>query len=69
MKISAIKTGLSQHMESIGNSPTWDDVRIIYRESNCKKRKFKEAARIASHYKGQLINEKLEERKFSICGT
>ena len=56
-------------MKSIGNSPTWDDVRIIYRESYCKKRKFKEAARIASHYKGQLINEKLEERKFPIYGT
>ena len=41
-------TGLSQHKETTGNSPAWDDVRIIFRENNQKKRKFKEAARITT---------------------
>ena len=43
--------GLSQNMNTTGHSPVWDDVRVIYREYNWKKRKFKEAARIASHNK------------------
>ena len=33
-------TGLSQHMKTTGHSPACDDVRIIYRENNWKKRKF-----------------------------
>ena len=49
-------TGLSQHMKTTGHSPLWDDVRTIYRENNWKKRKFKEAARIAPHNKEQLMN-------------
>ena len=44
-------TGLSQHMKTTGHSPAWDDVRIIYRENNSEKRKFKEAARITSQNK------------------
>ena len=56
-------TGHSQHMKTIGNSPAWDDVTIIYRENNWKKRKFKEAARrVTSHNKEHLMNKK-EERK------
>ena len=44
-------TGLSQHMKTTGHSPAWVDVRIIYRENNSEKRKFKEAARITSQNK------------------
>ena len=51
-------TGLPQHMKTTVHSPAWDDVRIFYRENNWKKRKFKEAARITSHNKGQLMNIK-----------
>ena len=43
--------GLSQLMKTTGHSPTWYEVRIIYRENNWKKRKLKEAARIKSHNK------------------
>ena len=46
----------TEHMKTTGHSPSWDDVRTIYRESNWKKRKFKEAARIAPHNKEQLMN-------------
>ena len=49
-------------MKATGNCSVWDDVRIIYRENNWKNRKFKEAARIASQNKEQLINKK-DERK------
>ena len=42
-------TGYSQHMKTTGHSTAWDDVRIIYRENNWEKRKFKEAARITSY--------------------
>ena len=42
-------TGLSHHIKTTDHSPVWDDVRIIYKENNWKKRKFKEAARIAAH--------------------
>ena len=49
-------TGLSQHMKNISHSSTWDDVRIIYRENNWNKRKFKEASRITSNNKKQLMN-------------
>ena len=56
-------TGLSQHMKSTGHFPVWDDVRIIYRENNWKKKKFKEAARKISHNKEQLMNKKKDERK------
>ena len=51
-------TGLPEHMRTTGHSPAWDDIRIIYRENNWKKRKFKEAARITSHNKEQLLNKK-----------
>ena len=54
-------TGLSQHVKTTGHSPAWDDVRIIYRENNWKKRKL-EAARITSYDKEQLMNKK-DERK------
>ena len=54
--------GLSRHKKTTSYSPTWDDVRIIYRENNWKKRKLKEIARIRSHNKKQLMN-KICERK------
>ena len=41
-------TDLSQHMKTTGHPPAWDDVRIIYRENNWKKGKFKEVPRITS---------------------
>ena len=44
-------TGLSQHMKTSAHSPVWDDARIIYRENNWKRRKFKEAPRITSNNK------------------
>ena len=59
------RTGLSQHMKTTGHSPAWDDVRIIYRENNWKKRKFKEAARITSYNKEQLMNKKYERKTVS----
>ena len=52
-------------MKINGHSPAWDDVRIIYREINWKKTKFKEAARITSHNKEQLMNRKDERRAIS----
>ena len=58
-------TGLSQHMKTTGRSPARDDVRIIYRENNWKKRKLKEAARIISHNKEQLMNKKDERKTIS----
>ena len=51
--------GLSRHKKTTSYSPTWDDVRIIYRENNWKKRKLKEIARIRSHNKKQLMNKKM----------
>ena len=61
--------GLSQHMKTTGHSPAWNEVRIIYRENNWKKRKFKEAARITLHNKEQLMHKKMKERQFSIYET
>ena len=58
-------TGLSHHMKITGYSAAWDDVRIIYRENNWKKRKFKEAARITSYNKEQLMNKKYERKTVS----
>ena len=58
-------TGLSQHVKTTGHSSAWDDVRIIYRENNWKKRKFKEAARITSYNKKQLMNKKDERKTIS----
>ena len=58
-------TGLSQHMKTTVHSLAWDDVRIIYRENNWKKRKFKEAARIPSNNKEQLMNKKDEGKTIS----
>ena len=55
-------TGRSQHMKNIGHSPAWNLVRVIYRDRKWKNRKFKEAARIASHNKEPLMNKK-DERK------
>ena len=55
-------TGLSQHMKTTSHSLAWNDVRILYRENNWKKKKFREAARITSHDKEQLMNKK-DERK------
>ena len=51
-------TGLSQHIKTTNHSPTWDDVIIVYRENSWKKKKFKEAAKIASHNKEKLMNKK-----------
>ena len=61
-------TGLSHHIKTTDHSPVWDDVRIIYRENNWKKRKFKEAARIAAHNKEKFM-KKMKERHFPIYGT
>ena len=58
-------TGISQHVKMTGHSPAWDDVRIICRENNWKKRKFKEAARITSYNKKQLMNKKDERKTIS----
>ena len=55
-------TGFSQHMKTTGHSRAQDDVRIIYRENNWKKGKFKEAARITSQNKKQLMNKKGERK-------
>ena len=55
----------SQHMKTTDHSPVWDDATIIYRENNWKKRKFKEAARITSHNKEQLMNKKDERKAIS----
>ena len=44
--------------KTTGHSAAWDDVRILYRENDWKKRKFKEAAKITSHNKENLINKK-----------
>ena len=49
-------------MKTIGHSAALDDVRIIYRENNWKKRKFRKTARITSHNEEQLMNKK-DERK------
>ena len=64
-KIRKKITGFPQHMKTSHHSPAWDDVRIIYRENNWKKRKFKEAVRIISYNKEQLM----KERQFPIYGT
>ena len=44
-------------MKITGHFPALDDVRIIYRENNSKKRKFKEEARITSHNKMNKKNK------------
>ena len=51
-------------MKMTGHSPAWDGLGVIYRENNWKKRKFKEAARITSHNKEQLMNKKDERKNF-----
>ena len=58
-------TGLSQKMKITGHSPAWDDARIIYREINWKKRNVKEATRLTSHNKKQLMNKKDERKTIS----
>ena len=58
-------TSLPQHIKTVGHSSVWDDVRIIYRENNWKKRKSEEAARITSHNKEQLMNKKDERKSIS----
>ena len=58
-------TDLSQYMKTTGHPPAWDDVRIIYRENNWKKGKFKEAPRITSQNKEQLMNKKGERKTSS----
>ena len=45
-------------MKSTGHSPARKHIRIIYRENNFKKRKFKEVARIKLHDNKQLMNKK-----------
>ena len=60
-------TSLSQHMKITGYFPLWDDVRIIYRENNWKKSKFKEVARTKSHNNWWI--KKMKERPFPIYGT
>ena len=49
-------------MKTTGHSPKWNDVRIVYRGNNYKRRKFKEAAKITSHNKEQLMNRKNERK-------
>ena len=46
-------------MKTTGYPAVWDDVRIIDRENSWKKRKFKEAARITSRNKEQLMKKKI----------
>ena len=58
-------TGISQHVKTTSHSPAWNDVRVIYRENNWKKRKFKEAGRITSNNKEQLMNKKDERKTIS----
>ena len=58
-------SSLSQYMKTAGHSPSWNDVRIIYRENNWKKRKFIKAAIITSHNKEQLMNKKVERKTIS----
>ena len=58
-------TGISQNINTTGHSPVWDDVRVVYREYNWKKRKFKEAARITSHNNEQSMNKKDERKTIS----
>ena len=58
-------TGLSQNMKTTGHFPAWDEVEITYDKKNLKKRKFKEAARITSHNKEQLMNKKDERKTIS----
>ena len=55
-------TDLSQHMKTTGHSPKWNDVRIVYRGNNYKRRKFKEGVKITSHNKEQLMNTKKERK-------
>ena len=45
-------------MKSTGHSPARKHIRIIYRENDFKKRKFKEVVMIKSHDKKQLMNKK-----------
>ena len=54
------KTGLSQHMNNTlhNHSLAQDNVRIIYRKNNWKKRNLKETARKTSHNKNQLMSKK-----------
>ena len=52
-------------MKMTGHSPAWNGLSVIYRENNWKKRKFKEAARITSHNKEQLMNKKDERKSIS----
>ena len=58
-------TGLSQHIKTTDHSPKWDCVRIVHRENSWKKKKFKEAAKIASHNKEKLMNKKDGRKKIS----
>ena len=57
-------TDFSQH-EKQWSFPFEVGVRIIYRENNQKKRKFKVAAKKTSHNKEQLINKKDERKTIS----
>ena len=52
-------------MKTTGHSPACDDGRIICRKNNWKKKKFKETAKITSHSKEQLINNKYERKTIS----
>ena len=58
-------TDLSQHMKTTDHSPAYYDERIICRENNWKKKKFKEAAKITSKNKEQLMNKKDERKTIS----
>ena len=58
-------TGLSQHLKTTGHSLAWDDAKLICRETDWKKRKYKETAVSASHNKKQLMNEKDEIKAIS----
>ena len=55
----------SQHLKTTGHSPAWHDAKLICRETDWKKRVYKETAVSASHNKEQLMNEKDERKAIS----
>ena len=58
-------TGLSQHLKTTSHFLPWDDSELICRETDWKKRKYKETAVSTSHNKEQLMNEKDEREAIS----
>ena len=52
-------SGLSQHIKQTGHQAKFNDVKVLYKENNFAKRKFKEAIAIKKH-KCNLLNKKEE---------